>query len=487
MKRTGSIVATISVLFLIACGGDGKKQEPQVNVPTISPATPLPVVVGEPVTLTVTVNSDSTVTTDSATVSCAPINVPASTGGTSVTCTPTGTGTYTITITPTKDTTKAKSVTITVNPVAFTVNDTSAEVAVNGEPAVFEFSTAFTFEADAKAGCDYDADDSKKLVCAPTALGNYTVTLTATTPAAPQSLEVSLKAAPEVIEGMVYVEAGTFTIGGPQHLSGLPQFDVQLTKSFYIGETEVTQAKWNEVMGIAPDANPSTFKGDNTPQTDVLWTEIQEFITKLNGNLDYEQALETNGKAYRLPTEAEWEYALRGGSAPKNCDGGCEYSGSNNEDEVAAVYGPFTEVPYAEQHAFAVKTKAPNELGIYDMSGNVQEYVADWYQTYAWYESNYDLTQLIVDPTGPSTGFRSNRVVRGTNYSSVGGPMIARTFNTGANRRREYGFRLALDIAPAATESAATASFFESAGKTVSGLWDSAISGVKSLWNSITK
>lgn len=140
---------------------------------------------------------------------------------------------------------------------------------------------------------------------------------------------------------------------------------------FYIGETEVTQALWEAVMG----SNPSHFKGTNQPVGNVSWDECKEFIRKLNS---------LTGKSFRLPKEKEWEYAAKGG----NKSHGYEYSGSNNIDEVAwydknSYYcgSSSQNSNHPDYGPHNVKTKRPNELGIYDMSGNVGEWCEDLHNT----------------------------------------------------------------------------------------------------------
>ncbi|MGN1235878.1 MAG: formylglycine-generating enzyme family protein, partial [Bacteroidaceae bacterium] len=145
-------------------------------------------------------------------------------------------------------------------------------------------------------------------------------------------------------------------------------------------ETEVTQALWTAVMGN----NPSYFKGDNNPVEKVSWNDCQEFITKLNS---------MTGQKFRLPTEAEWEFAARGGKKSR----GYQYSGSNNISDVAWY------CDNSGDNTHAVKTKQPNELGIYDMSGNVFEWCQDWYGDYS--------SGSQTNPKGPSSG--SSRVNRG--------------------------------------------------------------------------
>ena len=153
---------------------------------------------------------------------------------------------------------------------------------------------------------------------------------------------------------MIPVEGGTFTMGATSEMTEpfdweKPTHQVTLS-SYYIGETEVTQALWKAVMG----SNPSHFKGDNLPVEYVSWDDCQTFIRKLNA---------LTGKRFRLPTEAEWEFAARGGN--KSC--GYQYSGGDELSEVAWFVGN------SGDRTHAVGTKIANELSIYDMSGNVCE------------------------------------------------------------------------------------------------------------------
>ena len=187
---------------------------------------------------------------------------------------------------------------------------------------------------------------------------------------------------------MVAVEGGTFMMGATSEQGGdaydneKPVHQVTLS-SYYIGQTEVTQALWKAVMGN----NPSRFKGDNKHVEQVSWDDCQEFVIKLN---------QLTGKRFRLPTEAEWEYACRGGKKSR----GYMYSGSNTIDYVAWCYGNSSD----ETHPVA--TKSPNELGIYDMSGNVCEWCQDWKDSYS--------SAAQTNPTGASSG--SYRVGRGGSW-----------------------------------------------------------------------
>ena len=182
---------------------------------------------------------------------------------------------------------------------------------------------------------------------------------------------------------------------------------------FYIGKYEVTQAEWKAVMGN----NPSKFKGDDLPVANVSWNDIQKFLKKLN---------KLTGYTYRLPTEAEWEYAARGGNKSK----GYKYAGSNDVDKVAWHYAN------SGNKTHPVGTKQPNELGIYDMSGNVWEWCNDWY-----YEKYYKISPTN-NPTGLLRG--EQRVLRSGswNYSNYGCRVADRSLNYPPSSYSYSGFRL---------------------------------------------
>ncbi|MCI6748018.1 MAG: formylglycine-generating enzyme family protein [Bacteroidales bacterium] len=190
---------------------------------------------------------------------------------------------------------------------------------------------------------------------------------------------------------MVRVEGGTFTMGATAEQASdafsdeLPTHKVTLSP-FLIGKYEVSQTLWLAVMG----ENPSVNTGINLPVDNVTWNECQTFITKLN---------ELTGKNFRLLTEAEWEYAARGGNKSK----GYKYSGSNNLGDVAWY------IDNSNNTSHAMGTKAPNELGIYDMTGNVMEWVSDWKGSYS--------SGAQTNPTGPDSG--TYRVNRGGSYGNV--------------------------------------------------------------------
>ena len=220
---------------------------------------------------------------------------------------------------------------------------------------------------------------------------------------------------------MVKVEGGTFMMGATaeedadyQVFQGSPKHQVTVS-TYSIGQTEVTQELWQAVMG----SNPSNFTGDlQRPVETVSWAECQEFITALN-NL--------TGKQFRMPTEAEWEFAARGG----NLSRGYTYAGSDSIGDVAWYKENSGSVPHA------VATKLPNELGIYDMCGNVNEWVNDWYSLYT--------EDPVTNPTGPETGLsqihRGGRHNAGVKYCRI----TRRDGFAPGNRRNYLGMRLALD------------------------------------------
>ena len=211
---------------------------------------------------------------------------------------------------------------------------------------------------------------------------------------------------------MKLVEGGTFQMGATPEQGKDACNDEKLVHgvtlgSYYIGETEVTQALWNAVMGI----NQNDLNGDNMPMGGVSWNDCIEFVLKLN--------LLTN-RNFRLPTEEEWEYAARGGKKGN----GYKYSGSNSLDDVAWYNGN------SNGKAHAVKEKYPNELGLYDMSGNVWEWCGDWYKSYN--------AQNFSDG--------SHRVLRGGSWgrSSEYCRVSSRYGSIPDNRLVSYGFRLCM-------------------------------------------
>ncbi len=206
---------------------------------------------------------------------------------------------------------------------------------------------------------------------------------------------------------MVKVAGGTFQMGATSEQgsdaydSEKPVHNVTLY-DYYIGETEVTQELWYAVMGKRPTSDGDQWSsswglGDNYPAYNVSWNDCQTFITRLN---------QLTGQQFRLPTEAEWEFAARGG---KNSLG-YKYAGSNTISDVAWYFDNIPSHSYgtAGYGTQPVATKSPNELGLYDMSGNVWEWCQDWYGSYS--------SSAQTDPVGPSSG--SNRVERGGSWNN---------------------------------------------------------------------
>ena len=221
---------------------------------------------------------------------------------------------------------------------------------------------------------------------------------------------------------MIWVEGGTFKMGSNDGDSDeKPVHDVTLD-GYWIAETEVTQALWKAVMGEDKGWSNDYGKGPNYPAYYVSYNEAVKFCEKLNEKTDYKYN-------FRLPTEAEWEYAARGG----NKSNGYKYSGSNNIDDVAWYYADSTH---------AVKDKSPNELGLYDMSGNLWEWCSDWYS------SSYYSNSPSKNPTGPESGDYGSRVLRGGSWSSD--ESYCRVANRGSNDPGSsyygYGFRLASSL-----------------------------------------
>lgn len=218
----------------------------------------------------------------------------------------------------------------------------------------------------------------------------------------------------------VYIKPGTFMMGNPMSGEGRhvdeKQHQVTLTEGFYIGVTEVTQIQWQKVMGN----NPSYFKdcGNDCPVENVSWEDTQEFIQKLN-------SMEGTDK-YRLPTEAQWEYAVRAGTTTRF------YTGDSEADLSRA--GWYNKNSELKTHPVGQKT--PNAWGLYDMHGNLWEWVQDRYRKD--YQNNSE-----IDPKGPSSG--SRRVVRDCNFHdgmSDCGSYVRGNWASSTLRDKYFGFRL---------------------------------------------
>ena len=223
-----------------------------------------------------------------------------------------------------------------------------------------------------------------------------------------------------LVDNMVHVEGGTFQMGnsGYGNNSYAEQPDHQVTlSSFYIGKYEVTQEEWKAVIG----RNPSNFRGTRRPVEMVSWDDCQTFIQRLN---------QLTGLRFRLPTEAEWEFAARGGNTGKNH--GYKYSGSTSIDAVGWYFGN------SGNQTHPVGRKQANELGLYDMTGNVWEWCQDWYGSYS--------SQAQTNPTGPTSPTSAiGRVIRGSSWDGYAqsSRLSYRGFNSPSHRSSGLGLRLA--------------------------------------------
>ena len=205
---------------------------------------------------------------------------------------------------------------------------------------------------------------------------------------------------------MVKVEAGSFYLG-----NGLSN-RVTITRDYYIGKYEVTQGLYDMVMGV----NPSCFKGYDRPVEQVSWNDAEEFCAKLS---------RMTGRHFSLPTDAEWEYAARGGKKTK----GYEYAGSSDPNEVGWYY------KNSEQQTHPVGRLKPNELGIYDMCGNVAEWCQDWYSEYPDKEQ--------TDPMGAAKG--THKVERNGGFSAFVLSSIISRFGTLPDKTSSrLGFRVVM-------------------------------------------
>ena len=224
----------------------------------------------------------------------------------------------------------------------------------------------------------------------------------------------------------VLIEPGTFQMGSPATEPGRDADEilhtVTLSQPFYLGKYEVTQAQWQAVLG----GNPSWFDncGGNCPVETISWDDAQKFIDELNRR--------EGGETYRLPTEAEWEYAARAGTQTAY-----HFGNAVSELQRYAWYGDRGGFFSSGTGPHPVGQKRPNEWGLYDMHGNVWEWVADWYGAYP--------RGAVTDPRGPWTG--TNRVARGGSWHFnahycraadrfSGSPVIR-------NHNQNHGFRLA--------------------------------------------
>ena len=232
---------------------------------------------------------------------------------------------------------------------------------------------------------------------------------------------------------MIYVESGTFTMGSPTSETGRgtdeTQHQVQLTKDFYLGKYEVTQAQYEAVMTGNTDglsATPSNWPNNpNRPVEKVSWADAQIFLTRLNSQLS---ATIPTGWAFTLPTESQWEYVCRSGTTSAYEVGSAITSFDANYDNNVNN-GQTTDVG----------TYPPNTWGFYDMHGNVFEWCADQYQ------STYPTGNPVVDPTGPTSN-PTVRVLRGGSWGNVGKDLrsASRNFNLNDTINWVSGLRVAL-------------------------------------------
>jgi formylglycine-generating enzyme required for sulfatase activity len=187
---------------------------------------------------------------------------------------------------------------------------------------------------------------------------------------------------------------------------------VTISQPFYLGSHPVTQAQWEAVMG----SNPSRFGGKpEHPVEGVSWDEVQQFLQRLNARRD--------GNIYRLPSEAQWEYACRAGSTGAYCFG--------DDEEQLGAYAWYDDNSGGMTHP--VGQKQPNAWGLYDMHGNVWEWVQDWHGPYT--------AESVTDPSGPTTG--AHRVVRGGGWGrpAQGARSADRLWDRPGNRLVSLGFR----------------------------------------------
>ncbi len=231
---------------------------------------------------------------------------------------------------------------------------------------------------------------------------------------------------------MIFVRGGTFLMGSEDEDAferEQPLHEVELS-DFYIGQYPVTQALWKAIMGEGN--KPSYFRGDSRPVESINWQDAQDFIQKLN-----DKTKPKAGWQYRLPTEAEWEYAARGGRLSR----GYKYAGSDKLEEVGWYGGK------SHDESKPVGLKDPNELGLYDMSGNVFEWCHDWFDEKYYGQCKKSEAGGVKNPGGPQEG--TSRVVRGGDWwydNARDCRPTYRTYNPPENRFSSIGFRLVFSL-----------------------------------------
>ena len=426
IKYAVNIVAASLLLFLTSCADDKVVNDTTVKI-SISPTSPN-VKLGETVDLTVTANNTGIIWPHG--------DVAGSFDGdkngqqVTVTYTPPPTlGTYTFTVAAEADPSKTAKASVTVV-------YASPEVSISPTSADVKTTKTFQFTADVliPTGQPQNQDPvwdvqgycgsvSQDGLFSATRAGASNCTVRVSVKdnnnkwyRATATVSVTNPSLNDMLNDMVQVRGGTFNMGCDRELENgcsyyaSPIHPVRLG-DFYIGKYEVTRFVWNQVRGI-----DAPYEENNLPVDNVSWEEVQEFIADLN---------EKTGKKYRLPTEAEWEYAARGG----NQSNGYVYSGSDVCDDVGWNLDN-------SERLQPVGMRQANELGLYDMSGNVVEWVNDWFGNYSGGSQ--------TNPTGPDEGFA--RVVRGGGHLSPGGE--TNVYNRGGFYPEDsvpsLGFRLAI-------------------------------------------
>ena len=425
-KFAVAATAVLSLLFLTACG-DGVEDN-TVSI-AISP-TRVNVELGESVELTVTAKNTAIIWPDQGAVEGSfTIN-----GNKAMYVPPPTIGTYRFTVAAEANTSRTVTATIAVVYAAPQITISPATIEIKtGKTARFTATSAIPSGQpqnqdplwEVTGGCG--TIDQNGLFSASRS-GSCTVTVSLRdndNKKITDSAAVTIKAPTldDVVGDMVQVRGGTFTMGCTTEQesycsnSGFDRPAHQVTLGdFYIGSYEVTQFLWKEIMGL--NYNPSRNREDNLPVENVRWDDIQTFLERLN---------DRTGRSYRLPTEAEWEYAARGGNQSTRLI----YSGSNTLDDVGWY------ADNSDGKTQPVGMKQPNELGLYDMSGNVDEWVNDYFSYYTDGSKN--------NPTGPEYGL--SRVVRGGNsvYYDEAARVSSRGGFSAGSSNSFLGFRLAAD------------------------------------------
>ena len=394
VKFAGTAITALFLLFMTACGeGEtGTKKDTAIRI-SISPKTKS-VVIGNSVELTVDAKNTAIIWQGSDKGSFTVNNR----NNVATYVPPSETGIYEFTVVAEADPTKTATAKVTVTYAApeITISPDKLDIKATG---TFKFTANITiptgqpkdqeplWETTGYCGTInqeglFSAARSGMSNCkvSVSIKDNVSKKITATA-----SVNITNPSLNDIANGMVQVRGGTFRMGcdpggavGACPDNARPAHNVTLS-DFYIGKYEVTRFIWNQVMGIQ-----DTYEENNLPKTNVNMADIEEFLEKLN---------ELTRKNFRLPTEAEWEYAARGGNQSR----GYLYSGSDTLEDV----GWYKE--HGDKNTNPVGMKMANELGLHDMSGNVDEWVSDWYSPYG--------SDSQTNPTGPESG--ASRIVRG--------------------------------------------------------------------------